>query len=198
MELQQIIKEMRRLDVTAKTDTKNKLTYLSWAYAWDETLKIAPAAEYEVVKQADGKPYLYDPSLGYMVETRVTIEGKTHQMWLPVMDGANKAMRAEPYEYEVKDFRNGGTKTKKCEAATMFDINKTIMRCLTKNLAMFGLGLYIYAGEDLPEAPKEALSESGLLKAVEWVKEGKTTLFGIQKKYDLKADQIKLIENAKA
>ena len=107
-------------------------------------------------------------------------------------------MRAETYEYEVKDFKNGGTKMKKCYAATMFDINKTIMRCLVKNLAMFGLGLYIYAGEDLPEAPKEVLSESGLLKAIEWVKEGKTSLFGIQKKYDLTAEQIKLIENAKA
>jgi hypothetical protein len=62
------------------------------------------------------------------------------------MDGANKAMLSTPYTYKTKF----GEKT--VEAATMFDINKTLMRCLVKNLAMFGLGLYIYAGEDLPEA----------------------------------------------
>ena len=68
---------------------------------------------------------------------------------MPVMDGANKAMKAEKYSYQVKG-RNGQPYDKWVEAATMFDINKTIMRCLVKNLAMFGLGLYIYAGEDLP------------------------------------------------
>ena len=83
-----------------------------------------------------------------MVFTDVTIEGQTHEMWLCVMDGANKAMKAQPYTYKV---RNG---EKTVDAATMFDINKTIMRCLVKNLAMFGLGLYIYAGEDLPEEVK--------------------------------------------
>jgi hypothetical protein len=66
-------------------------------------------------------------------------------MWLPVMDGANQAMKSESYEYSTRY----GVKT--VDAASMFDINKTLMRCLTKNLAMFGLGLYIYAGEDLPE-----------------------------------------------
>ena len=72
-------------------------------------------------------------------------------MWLPVMDSSNKAMKDVPYEYEVYDkFKKQYTK-KKVEAATMFEINKTIMRCLVKNLAMFGLGLHIYAGEDLPE-----------------------------------------------
>jgi hypothetical protein len=81
-----------------------------------------------------------------MVFTNVTIDGITHSMWLPVMDGANKAMKNHPYKYATK---YNGEKT--VDAATMFDINKTMMRCLVKNLAMFGLGLYIYAGEDLPE-----------------------------------------------
>ena len=78
--------------------------------------------------------------------TKVTINGITKEMWLPVMDSKNKAMKKEPYTYTTKY----GEKT--VESATMFEINKTIMRCLVKNLAMFGLGLYIYAGEDLPEA----------------------------------------------
>ena len=91
------------------------------------------------------RPYFYDENLGYMVMTSVTIDGQTLDMWLPVMDGANQAMKKDSYEYSTRY----GVKT--VDAATMFDVNKTLMRCLVKNLAMFGLGLYIYAGEDLPE-----------------------------------------------
>jgi hypothetical protein len=88
-----------------------------------------------------------------MVVTEVTIDKETLEMWLPVMDGANKAMMDKPYTYKGNAWINGKKVEveKTVEAATMFDINKTLMRCLTKNLAMFGLGLYIYAGEDLPE-----------------------------------------------
>lgn len=153
-----------------KKSGNTELTYLSWPFAWAEVKKTYPEATYEVVKQDNGLPYTFDENTGYMVNTRVTIEGVTHEMWLPVMDGANKAMKAEEYTYLVKNpnFRYA----KKCDdgvyrdsygreqpqyiekhvdAATMFDVNKAIMRCLVKNLAMFGLGLYIYAGEDLPE-----------------------------------------------
>lgn len=133
------------INVNGKTEKKNGLTYLSWAWAWGEFKKVCPDATYEVIK-FDGKPYYYDPATGYMVYTTVTVDGLTHEMWLPVMDSSNKAMKAEPYTY--KD-RYG--KERNVDAATMFDVNKTIMRCLVKNLAMFGLGLYIYAGEDLPE-----------------------------------------------
>lgn len=136
--------ELYNLNVNAKTEKKNGLTYLSWAWAWAEFKKAYPDATYEVVK-FDGIPYAYDPSTGYMVYTKVTADGITHEMWLPVMDGANHAMKAERYEIQTK------YKEIPVEPATMFDVNKTIMRCLTKNLAMFGLGLYIYAGEDLPE-----------------------------------------------
>lgn len=135
---------------TEKKKTGNtELTYLSWPFAWAEIKKRFPDAQYEIEK-FDGLPYVYDPQTGYMVYTTVTIEGITHEMWLPVMDGANKAMRAEAYTYKTGFGQYAKEKT--CEAATMFDINKTIMRCLVKNLAMFGLGLYIYAGEDLPDA----------------------------------------------
>ncbi len=133
---------------TEKKKTGNtELTYLSWPFAWAEIKKRFPDAQYEIEK-FNGLPYVYDPQTGYMVYTTVTIEGITHEMWLPVMDGANKAMRAEAYTYKTGFGQYAKEKT--CEAATMFDINKTIMRCLVKNLAMFGLGLYIYAGEDLP------------------------------------------------
>lgn len=140
--------DLYNLNVNEKTEKKNGLTYLSWAWAWAEFKKAYPDATYEVVK-FDGLPYAYDAHTGYMVYTKVTADNITHEMWLPVMDSSNNAMKAESYEVQ--------TKYKKVEVkpATMFDVNKTIMRCLTKNLAMFGLGLYIYAGEDLPETEQE-------------------------------------------
>lgn len=134
------------VNVNDKVEKKSNLTYLSWAWAWAEVKKACPDATYQIISDSNtNKPYFYDENLGYMVMTEVTIEGETLEMWLPVMDGANKAMMATSYTYQTRY----GEKT--VEAATMFDINKTLMRCLTKNLAMFGMGLYIYAGEDLPE-----------------------------------------------
>ena len=132
------------INLNDKVEKKKDLTYLSWTYAWAEVKKHYPEAQYEV-KFFDGYPYIEDDNLGYMVFTTVTIEGQTHMMWLPVMDGANKSMKSEDYTYDTRY----GQKT--VEKASMFDINKTIMRCLVKNLAMFGLGIYIFAGEDLPD-----------------------------------------------
>ena len=144
-------------DKTEKKDNgSTKLTYLSWCYAWAEVKKLYPNARYEILKFGENKlPYVFDEKTGYMVFTRVEIEDIEHEMWLPVMDSSNKAMKDKPYTYKVKEYKfgkfTGNYIDKFVEPATMFDINKTIMRCLTKNLAMFGLGLYIYAGEDLPE-----------------------------------------------
>lgn len=141
--------------VEKKNTGKVSLSYLSWSWAWSEVKKRYPNATYEIVKFENGLPYCYDPKTGYMVYTKVTIENVTHEMWLPVMDSHNEAMldhsrvvKTKYSEYTVA-------------ACTMFDVNKTIMRCLTKNLAMFGLGLYIYSGEDLPEdETKESKSSS--------------------------------------
>lgn len=135
-----------------KDTGKTKLTYLSWAWAWAEVKKRYPSASYEIIK-FNGLPYVFDEKTGFMVYTTVTIEGITHEMWLPVMDGNNRAMLDHPYEVQTK--YNKFT----VQAATMFDVNKAIMRCLTKNLAMFGLGLYIYAGEDLPEVVDETIQQ---------------------------------------
>jgi len=142
------------VNVNDKVEKKSNLTYLSWAWAWAEVKKACPDAKYKIVYDLyNNKPYFYDENLGYMVMTEVTIEGETLEMWLPVIDGANKAMMNKPYTYKGNAWVNGKKVEveKTVEAATMFDINKTLMRCLTKNLAMFGMGLYIYAGEDLPE-----------------------------------------------
>lgn len=153
-----VFDELYSVDVNEHTEKKNNLTYLSWSWAWAEVMKLYPSAKYEI-HMFDGKPYLDDKNLGYMVMTTMEIDGIEHTMWLPVMDGANKAMKSEPYTYKVKEYARGkwtgGYIEKTVETATMFDINTAIMRCLVKNIAMFGLGLYIYAGEDLPpEKPK--------------------------------------------
>lgn len=143
--------ELYSLNVNDNVEKKNGLSYLSWAWAIAEVLKKHPDMTYEILRFENNLPYTYDEKTGYMVFTKVTIKGITREMWLPVMDNANKAMLDHEYTYQVKDYKNGGYTDKTVAPATMFDINKTIMRCLTKNLAMFGLGLYIYAGEDLPE-----------------------------------------------
>ena len=97
-----------------------------------------------------------------MCETQITAGGETHCMWLPVMDSGNNAMKAEPYSYTTK--RGNVVEV---AAATMFDINTTIMRCLTKNMAMFGLGLYIYSGEDVPQTPFEPMTAEQRSKLLE-------------------------------
>lgn len=139
--------------VEKKRTGYTELSYLSWTYAWAEFKKYHEHANYEIKKFENGLPYVYDPNTGYMVFTSVTVDGLTHEMWLPVMDGQNKAMKSQPYQFKTKK----GVRS--VEQATMTDINKAIMRCLVKNIAMFGLGLYIYSGEDLPTIEAEKINE---------------------------------------
>lgn len=147
--------DLIKVNVNEYTEQKNGLNYLSWTYAWTEIKKQCPDADYEILKFENNLPYVYDENTGYMVFTKVTILNKTYEMWLPVMDGNNKAMLNHTYTYKVKEYAKGEFTgnyiEKEVQPATMFDINKTIMRCLVKNIAMFGLGLYIYAGEDMPD-----------------------------------------------
>lgn len=150
-----VFETLSAINVNEKVEKKSGLTYLSWAWAWGEVKKVYPDAIYQVLQDPSTlKPYFFDEVLGYMVMTNVTIQGQTLEMWLPVMDGANKAMKAEAYSYAT---RYGD---KSVEQASMFDINKTLMRCLVKNLAMFGLGHYIFAGEDLPESESDAIANT--------------------------------------
>ncbi len=142
-----VFERLSAINVNEHVEKKDNLTYLSWAWAWSETKRACPDATYKILETE------YDEALGFMCHTTVTIEGETLEMWLPVMDGKNKSMKKTEYSYST---RFGD---KKVEAATTFDINKTIMRCLVKNLAMFGLGIYIYAGEDLPEGESVAKAE---------------------------------------
>lgn len=140
------------LDMNDKVEKRENLSYLSWANAWAEFKRAYPSATYRIVKDPiTNLPYFADERTGIMVYTEVTVDEITHEMWLPVMNTSNKAMKLESYTYKVYDKFKKEYVERMVEAASMFDINKTIMRCLVKNLAMFGLGLYIYAGEDIPE-----------------------------------------------
>jgi hypothetical protein len=149
-----VFERLSAINVNDHVEKKSNLTYLSWAWAWSKTKTECPDATYKILETE------YDEALGFMCHTNVTIEGETLEMWLPVMDGANKSMKKTAYSYSS---RYGD---KQVDSATTFDINKTIMRCLVKNLAMFGLGIYIYAGEDLPEGETHYKAEAPKKTAV--------------------------------
>lgn len=152
--------QLYTLNLNDKVENKNGLTYLSWANAWAAFKTVYPNATYRIIKNPQTNlPFFMDENLGIMVYTEVTADHQTYEMWLPVMDGANKAMRLSPYTYQVWDKKNNKYVERKVDSATMFDINKTVMRCLVKNLAMFGLGLYIFAGEDMPETVESSTEE---------------------------------------
>lgn len=122
--------KLNAINVNDKTETKNGLTYLSWAWAWAEVKKADPNATYTIYENAEGWNYHTDGRTAW-VKTGVTIEGLEHIEYLPVMDNRNKSIPVD--------------------AITSFDVNRAIQRSLTKACARHGLGLYIYAGEDLPE-----------------------------------------------
>lgn len=123
---------LNSINVNEHTEKKNGLTYLSWAWAWGEVKKAFPDANYTIYQNEalGGMPYFTDGKT-CMVKTGVTINGIEHIEYLPVMDYKNRSIPAD--------------------SVTTFDINKAIQRSLTKACARHGLGLYIYAGEDLPE-----------------------------------------------
>jgi len=200
MENKTIFETLSSINVNEKTEKKSGLTYLSWAWAWSEFQKVCPEATYYIVKDTRGLPYFADES-GAMVYTRVTVGNIMHEMWLPVMDGANRAMKSTPYTYTTKFGE------KSVEAYTMFDINKTIMRCLTKNLAMFGLGIYIYAGEDIPEgyeapaAKKPTLDKSRFNGALDSIKKGTYSIEKLEETFELsevQRDELNKFINEKA
>ena len=122
--------ELNKIDVNDKTEKKGNLTYLSWAWAWGELKKRHPDAFYTIYENVDGLFYHHDGRTAW-VKTGVTVNGIEHIEYLPVMDYKNNSITID--------------------RITSTDVNKTIQRSLTKAVARHGLGLYIYAGEDLPD-----------------------------------------------
>ena len=125
------------------------LTYLSWAWAWHICKQNYPDASYIIYENENGRPY-FDDGRTCWVKTGVTIEGQEHIEYLPIMDYRNISIPID--------------------MVTSMDMNKAIQRSLTKALARHGLGLYIYAGEDLPwteeetQAREEAAANAGYTK----------------------------------
>ena len=134
MEKKSVFQVLNAINVNEHTEKKGNLTYLSWAWAWAEVKKNYPTATYTIYENANGMNYHTDGRTCW-VKTGVTIDGLEHIEYLPVMDMRNQSI---PYE-----------------RVTSFDVNKAIQRSLTKAVARHGLGLYIYAGEDLPEMERE-------------------------------------------
>ena len=133
------------INVSQHTEKKNGLTYLSWAWAWAQVLKIDPLAEWVAHEYLHGEtkvPYMTINETA-MVKTTVTIKGIARACVLPVMDHRNKAIKNPD----------------------AFQVNTAIMRCMTKAISMHGLGLYIYAGEDLPESSERAPSREEVIRA---------------------------------
>ena len=171
---------LKNLDLSSKCEKRESLIYLSWSNAWSEFKSAYPSATYRILKNENGLPYFSDPNLGIMVFTEVTVDDVTHQMWLPVMDSKNKAMKLEPYTYSVWNNFKKAFEEKTVQGASMFDINKTLMRCLVKNLAMFGLGLYIFQGDDLPEKSADDTTSSAPQQTVRPVQQPVDPLAGIK------------------
>lgn len=126
--------KLNAINVNDKTEKKGKLTYLSWAWAWGEVKKLFPDATFTIYENKDGWCYHTDGRTAW-VKTGVTVNGIEYIEYLPVMDAYNKSIHLKK--------------------VTSFDVNKTIQRSLTKACARHGLGLYIYAGEDLPEGEEK-------------------------------------------
>jgi hypothetical protein len=135
------IEKLLKTNVNEHTEKKSNLTYLSWAWAWAEALKADPAATFKVETfkrdQYTEEPFMTLPGGTAMVWVTVTIFGKPMTCQLPVMDHRNKAI----------------------PNPDAFQVNTAIMRCMTKALGLHGLGLYIYAGEDLPEGAPSPTEE---------------------------------------
>jgi hypothetical protein len=124
---------LNQINVGDRIEKKGEFSYLSWPYAVAQLRLADPEASWEV-RRFDGLPYLRTET-GYFVEVAVTVQGVTLSQIHPVLDSKNRPI----------------------EAPTAFEINSSIQRCLVKAIALHGLGLYVYAGEDLPdgaEAPK--------------------------------------------
>lgn len=148
IETKSVFETLNSVNVNEHTEKKNGLTYLSWAWAWAEVKKRFPTAFYTIYENDAGWFYHTDGRTCW-VKTGVTIDGLEYIEYLPVMDHRNASIPAE--------------------RVTSFDVNKSIQRSLTKACARHGLGLYVYAGEDLPDGEtsvKEPLDPE-LLKEAE-------------------------------
>lgn len=176
-----VFEVLNAIDVNEHKETKNGLSYLSWAWAWAEVKKRYPQAFYTIYENANGLNYHTDGRTCW-VKTGMTIEGLEHIEYLPVMDYRNVSIPLDK--------------------VTSFDVNKAIQRSLTKAAARHGLGLYIYAGEDLPEAKNAEDDKLGAaildIAAAKTLDELKNTYFQYEKQYGSDQRFLKAVNSRKA
>lgn len=142
-----VFETLNTINVSGKTEKKNGLTYLSWAYAWAEVKKLYPTAQYHVYErdtQQYGPVNYFTDGKTCWVKVGVTIEGMEHVEMLPVMNFKNQSIPLDK--------------------VTSCDVNKAIQRAITKAIGRQGLGLYIYAGEDLPDVEKATQPQAPALQ----------------------------------
>ena len=141
-----VFKTLSKINVGDKIEKKGNLNYLSWAFAWQVLKENYPNSNYIVYENKDGFNYHHDTKTAW-AKVGVAVEGIEHIEYLPVMDFKNKSIPLN--------------------AVTSMDVNKTIQRALTKAISRHGLGLYIYAGEDLPIETKDEESSTKQIEKVE-------------------------------
>jgi hypothetical protein len=177
---------LSEINVNDKTEKRGGFTYLSWAYAWSETKKIFPDMNRTIYERENGVNYFTDGKSAW-VKVGITINGIEHIDNLPVMDFRNKSISID--------------------SITSFDVNKAIQRASVKSLALHGLGLYIYAGEDLPEGqsnsiekPKENKIQKKKLtsqlfdRAIKSIEDGNYTKEELLKMFELNKTQLKQLQ----
>lgn len=165
---------LSKINVNQHVEKKNGFSYLSWAWAWGVLMEKFPNSKFSFEKFEGGSETFYYPDGTAEVRCALTVEGITRVMWLPVMDHRNNAI------------------TKPNARA----INDTKMRCLVKAMSLFGLGHYIYAGEDLPDTTSGAQAEPSA-PAADPVEELRQSLASAKTLDELKAAFTKASKYAK-
>jgi hypothetical protein len=184
--------QLNAINVNEKTEKKGNLTYLSWSFAWSEAKKLFPDMNRKVYEREDGRNY-FDDGRTCWVKVGVEINGIELIDYLPIMDFRNQSITVDK--------------------VTSFDVNKTIQRSTTKALALHGLGLYIYAGEDLPEedqkkttqkkgsnkvgsgSTKKPLSSEAFSRGLKKIEDGGYTVDEMKENFNLTEDQIDQLES---
>ena len=174
-------------------------SFIAWNTLWAELCKVYPTSTYEFHENSEGFPY-FDSSLGLFVKVSVTVEGLTHTMTRPVYNNAMKSMKTVPYEYIIKS----GKKT--VLAAVASDVNDALMRCLSKAIAMHGLGLFVF--ESKQYADLELIDSSQISEMSDLISKHKLMIgdlnahFGINRLSELAAFNyeaaLKWVEDATA
>jgi hypothetical protein len=148
---------LNKVNIADKTETKGRLKYLSWTYAWEQLKRIHPNANYAIIKNNKGWLYHTDERTAW-VEVSVTVDEITHTEYLPVMNNRNQSISLDKI--------------------TSMDANKAIQRAITKAIARHGIGLCLYAGEDISDdarldavndIPQEAYNAQGIANTVKYI-----------------------------